>query len=96
MLKVCCVDLASEIQISVILGFHLLMNVGQHEYITSVGKQAGAVVVVHDQSRMPFPEDEGILAVPGHVTSVQIRKVCFNGKIANINSHLMSHFYGII
>ena len=52
------------------------MNVGQDEYIRSVGKQAGAVVVVHDQTRMPFPEDEGILAVPGHVTSVGIRKVC--------------------
>ena len=53
-----------------------MINVGQHEYIESVGKQAGAVAVVHDQTRMPFPEDEGILAVPGHVTSVGIRKVC--------------------
>ena len=60
---------------SSILGLHLLVNVGQNEYIRSVGKQAGVVAVVHDQSRMPFPEDEGIMATPGYVTSVGIRKV---------------------
>ena len=56
-------------------GFHVLLNIGQNEYIEGITESAGAVVVVHDQSRMPFPEDEGVLASPGHVTSISITRV---------------------
>ena len=40
-----------------------------------MGEEAGARVVLHPQERMPFPEDEGILAKPGLLTSVGVRKV---------------------
>ena len=57
------------------IGLTIVLNIGQYEYIPDVGEAAGAVVVVHDSDDMPFPEDEGILALPGKLTSVGIKKV---------------------
>ena len=56
-------------------GLTVVLDIGQYEYIPDVGEAAGAVVVVHDPDDMPFPEDEGILALPGRLTYVGIRKV---------------------
>lgn len=47
----------------------------QYEYLPMVGQSAGVVIVVHDPDRMPFPEDEGILAVPGTEVDVSIKQV---------------------
>ena len=46
-----------------------------------MGEEAGARVVLHPQERMPFPEDEGILAKPGLLTSVGVRKVLWPATI---------------
>ena len=58
-----------------ILGLHLILNVNQEEYVDSMGDTAGARVVIHHQSRMPHPEDDGITLVPGALTSIGIRHV---------------------
>lgn len=53
----------------------MFINLGQNEYVQSIGESAGAVIVIHDQTRMPFPEDEGVFAPPGTVTSVGTKRV---------------------
>ena len=62
------------------LGLKVVLDIGQQEYIQDVGQSAGAVVVVHNSDQMPFPEDEGILALPGRLTNVAMRRVsqCLN------------------
>ena len=57
------------------------MDIVQHEYIPDVGQSAGAVVVVHNSDVMPFPEDEGILALPGRMTNVAFRRVSHSSKL---------------
>ena len=52
-----------------------MINIDQEQYVKEVGDTAGIRVVVHDQSRMPFPEEEGITVRPGHSTSVGVRQV---------------------
>ena len=56
-------------------GLKIVVNIDQDEYTDKMGEEAGARVVLHPQERMPFPEDEGILAKPGLLTSVGVRKV---------------------
>ena len=52
------------------------MNIDQSEYTDTLTGPAGARVVIHDQRAMPFPNDVGILAKPGEILSVGVRKVC--------------------
>ena len=52
-----------------------VLNVKQDEYIEALAQGAGARILIHAQSRMPFPSDEGILATPGQITSIGIRQV---------------------
>ena len=56
-------------------GLHLILNINQNEYLTEGGDTAGLRMVVHPQTRMPFPEDEGITVSPGRATSVAIKQV---------------------
>ena len=49
--------------------------VEQFEYIESLSDSAGVRVVVHNQTQMPFPEDDGISVNPGTKTAVGIRMV---------------------
>ena len=49
--------------------------VEQFEYIESLSDSAGVRVVVHNQSMMPFPEDDGFSVNPGTKTAVGIRMV---------------------
>ena len=56
-------------------GLKLILNIDQEEYVPEVGESAGVRVVVHPQSRMPFPQDEGIVVGPGVLTSIGIRQV---------------------
>ena len=51
------------------------MYINQAEYLASGSQGAGVVMVVHPKERMPFPEDEGMLAKPGRLTAVEIKKV---------------------
>ena len=43
--------------------------------MSSVGDVAGLIVVVHDQNTVPFHEDEGIIAHPGELLSIGVRRV---------------------
>ena len=61
------------------LGLHLILNIDQDEYVRQVVDTAGVRLVVHPQSRMPFPEDEGVTVSPGRSTSIGLKQVtsCF-------------------
>ncbi len=50
--------------------------INQGEY-TSLTDEAGVRVVLTDQSRMPFPFDEGFSVPTGFSTSVGVKKVMF-------------------
>ncbi len=43
--------------------------------MSNAGDMAGAIIVVHNQDSMPFPEDEGILLYPGEIAVVGLTKV---------------------
>ena len=57
------------------VGLKIVINIDQDEYTDKFGEEAGARVVLHAQDKMPFPEDEGILARPGLLTSVGLKRV---------------------
>ena len=40
-----------------------------------LGDTAGVVVVVHKNTEMPFPEEEGVFALPGRSTDIAISMV---------------------
>ena len=72
------VDLILRVQyVFVIPGLHLILNINQAEYIAGLGDSAGARIVIHHQSRMPHPEDDGIALEPGVLTSIGLRHVSF-------------------
>ena len=54
----------------------MVINIDQGDYVNALTQGAGVRLVVHPQHRMPFPQDEGILASPGRLTSIGIRQVC--------------------
>ncbi|CAG5135863.1 unnamed protein product, partial [Candidula unifasciata] len=54
-------------------GLTLEVNIELYEYLP-VSIKAGVYVIVHSQDETPFPEDGGILAHPGVVTSIGIRQ----------------------
>ena len=56
-------------------GLELLVNINQAEYLTDGNQGAGAVVAVHPATRMPFPEDEGLLARPNRLTTFELTQV---------------------
>ncbi|XP_070580901.1 amiloride-sensitive sodium channel subunit alpha-like [Ptychodera flava] len=56
-------------------GLSLKLYVEQSEYVRSVTESAGVRVLVHPQSIMPFPEDNGFSISPGRESSVGLRKV---------------------
>ncbi len=59
------------------------INIDQDEYIIAGNEAAGARIVVHDQANMPFPEDIGILAKAGMLTSVHVSRV----RLGTYNSY---------
>ncbi|XP_006813344.1 epithelial sodium channel subunit alpha-like [Saccoglossus kowalevskii] len=58
-----------------IYGLSLQLFIEQDEYIKGYTAIAGARIVIHDQDKMPFPEDNGFTIAPGAATSIGIRKV---------------------
>lgn len=59
----------------ILAGIELTLNLAQNEYVASIGAKAGAVVVIHQHATMPFPEDEGVFAPPGMLTSIATKRV---------------------
>lgn len=54
-------------------GLTLTLYINQAEYIKDVAETAGVRVTVHDQTNMPFPEDNGISTAPGTLSSIGMR-----------------------
>ncbi|KAK2158620.1 hypothetical protein NP493_1781g00014 [Ridgeia piscesae] len=54
-------------------GLSLKLCVQQFKYIP-VSDAAGVRLVVHDQTSMPFPEDDGVSSAPGSKTFVGVRR----------------------
>ncbi|XP_033096490.1 degenerin-like protein unc-105 [Anneissia japonica] len=57
-------------------GLSIMLFIEQHEYLFDVSTSAGVRVVIHDQNKMPFPEDEGYFVSPGYHTSIALRRTC--------------------
>ncbi|XP_033104401.1 amiloride-sensitive sodium channel subunit gamma-like, partial [Anneissia japonica] len=55
-------------------GLTLEMDIKQNDYIEDIQPAAGLKIVVHDQTEMPFPEDQGVTVTPGTETSIAIYK----------------------
>ena len=71
----------------------MIVNIGQWEYSDKMGGQAGAKVVIHPQTAIAFPEDEGILAKPGESVAIGMKKVGKNiGKLRLGKTYLMDLF----
>ena len=47
----------------------------QFEYVESLSDAAGVILVVHNHTSMPFPEDDGISISPGTKTFVGLIRV---------------------
>ncbi|XP_071965645.1 acid-sensing ion channel 4-A-like [Antedon mediterranea] len=58
-------------------GLTLEMNIQQDEYISDIQPAAGLRILIHDQSEMPFPEDQGVTISPGKETSIGIHRTEF-------------------
>ena len=59
-------------------GLSMEIYVDQLEYLQDLSDAAGVRLVIHNQTRMPFPEDEGFSIMPGTRTSVGIERVRCN------------------
>ncbi|KAI0207077.1 Degenerin unc-8 [Lamellibrachia satsuma] len=55
-------------------GLSLKLFVEQFEYLESLSDAAGVRLVVHNQTSMPFPEDDGISISPGTKMFVGLRR----------------------
>ncbi|KAI0236559.1 Amiloride-sensitive sodium channel subunit alpha [Lamellibrachia satsuma] len=51
-------------------GLSMRLFVEQFEYVESLSDAAGVILVVHNQTSMPFPEDDGISISPGTKTFI--------------------------
>ena len=58
-----------------------MLNIVQDEYLPNIAEASGARIVVHNQARMPFPEDEGLLVNVGTMSSIGLRQVWISSFI---------------
>ena len=49
----------------------------QDEYVAELTENAGVRVTIHDQEKMPFPEDDGLLISADHMTMLGLTLVRF-------------------
>ena len=61
-----------------VTGLSVELFVEQEEYIRELSNAAGIRILVHNDTRMPFPEDEGFSVAPGVKTSIGIKLVCIH------------------
>ncbi len=80
--KVC--DVNVDVVRRYVSGLMLELGLGQDDYVGELGDTAGAVVLVHDQGALPFPEDDGIFLMPGKATSLGIQQVSLNCLVCPI------------
>lgn len=58
-----------------IAGLSLVIFVEQYDYVPILTEAVGARVVIHNQTDMPFPEQNGISLTTGTLVNVGIKKV---------------------
>jgi hypothetical protein len=63
------------VDIQTLSGLALELFIEQHEYVPELVEAAGIRVNIGTQNIMPFPEDNGIFAQPGTLTSIGLRRV---------------------
>ena len=63
------------------IGLRLTLFLAVEEYIGMFSQNVGARIAVHPADETPFPEDRGVSAPPGQMTSVGIKLVCINKLI---------------
>ncbi|XP_075435175.1 epithelial sodium channel subunit gamma-like [Ascaphus truei] len=68
-------------------GLHLELFIQQIEYVRDMTHAAGIRLLIHDQSQMPFPEDEGVNIPPGAETDIGMMKVHINRLKSPYGSH---------
>ena len=56
-------------------GLTLELYIEHGEYIADLSPDAGVKLVVHNQSYMPFPEDDGFVIAPGTKTAIGLTLV---------------------
>ena len=49
------------------------MNINQEEYLRAGNELAGVLLLVHSPDMMPFPEDDGIMLLPGIFSIIGLR-----------------------
>ena len=64
-----------------LVGLSLELYVEQDEYMELLTDSAGIRLMIHNQTSMPFPEDQGLSVRPGTKTFVGIKKVGINSYI---------------
>ena len=52
-----------------------MLNIGEDEYLSDIGGEAGARIVVHSNNKLPHPDEDGSMAQPGKLTSIGVKKV---------------------
>ncbi|CAJ0964837.1 unnamed protein product [Ranitomeya imitator] len=69
-------------------GLHLELFIQQIEYVRDMTHSAGIRLLIHDQTQMPFPEDEGVNVPPGAETDIGMMKVttCLKGPVSYYRS----------
>jgi len=51
-------------------GLSVIFNTDQEEYVGDLTEGSGIRVIVHNQTDMPFPEDQSIAVSPGTLTYI--------------------------
>ena len=56
-------------------GLQLILNTDQNDYLSEFGETAGMRIVIHEQNKMPFPDENGITVIPGSMTILAMKQV---------------------
>ncbi|XP_072173183.1 uncharacterized protein [Diadema setosum] len=56
-------------------GLHLTLFVEQPEYVGLFSTESGVKVSIHPPTEQPFPEDEGLTASTGEMTTISLRQI---------------------
>ena len=64
-----------QVEILIVPGLTLELFIEQDEYVPELTENAGVRVTIHPQDRMPFPEDDGLLASADFMTMIGVTMV---------------------
>ena len=58
-----------------LIGLSLELYIEQNEYVRELSESAGVKLIIHEQNKMIFPDDEGFYLSPGFITAIALQKV---------------------